>query len=445
MIFFVNLIFIIFAALVISKVVIKVSANSKPALVFLFASIILPLNFPLVFKRLSAGMEMAIAYLLLSLLLLVFCSEKVRQYNHWFRFREGLLLGALTLTRIDYIIFAISFAVLIIFVWRKRWFKPLAIFAFGYSVLVGTYILFAFLCLDSIIPVSFLAKQYYSSLHIASLTLFGHVEVFLKNLPQIWLYPFSYSLYGFYWRWGSWGLGIVTLIVACCVAILGYLGRIYLRDLFIRSTLMWFSLAVIVHATLLAWSRIGFISSAFFWYYTPELLLIMVCLILLFTASEKGFTSLGRIASIVLSLLFLSSTVLYSMNGDIESYASYRKAIDSVQMLTPTSAIIGSWDAGYNAYWLQPRTVINLDGMVNSRDYLEKYVKPDDLVRYLSDQQIEYLLNMVPDTATNRSNIEISFFRDPSISRACYDILAELSFERQNLIVYLLKYKCQKQ
>jgi hypothetical protein len=237
-------------------------------------------------------------------------------------------------------------------------------------------------------------------------------------------------------------LATFAIIVALCGIVLSYANRHYLWTTLTRSNLRWFVLAVLTHAVLLAWSGTGFISPNLFWYYVPELFLIIFGLSLLYQGTTHNIAHFSRIVAIVPALVLCGSSFLYKIDQDIASYAPYRKAITIARELTPPTAVIGSWDAGYNAYWLRPRTVINLDGMTNNREYIEQIIKPGYFSKYCTDQHIEYLFNMVLDTESERTNISNHFFCSPSIVRGCYDILDTIPFKRQGLVIYLLRYKC---
>lgn len=50
---------------------------------------------------------------------------------------------------------------------------------------------------------------------------------------------------------------------------------------------------------------------------------------------------------------------------------------------------------------------------------------------------------MSPATPSEDAVVETRFFRHPTIPRKCYTILARTPFERQQLVIYLLKYDCR--
>lgn len=74
-------------------------------------------------------------------------------------------------------------------------------------------------------------------------------------------------------------------------------------------------------------------------------------------------------------------------------WASYLAA-KHLNSVLPESAIVGGWDSGVFGYF-SDFTVVNLDGLVNSRDYFEM-VKEGRQEEYLQQTNIEYLGNLFP-------------------------------------------------
>jgi hypothetical protein len=118
-IFLLNLLFAGISAAVIIRVT-RRGAGASARWSVVLPVLMLPLNFPLVFKRLGAGMEMGISLLLLCLWLQVLSSPRLREYDMRSRLLEGLLLGTLTLTRMDYSILGLVYAIYLVHAWRAR-------------------------------------------------------------------------------------------------------------------------------------------------------------------------------------------------------------------------------------------------------------------------------------------------------------------------------------
>lgn len=440
-IFFANVSITALAALLLSAALTRGTGRRYRLIAGCLAAVALPLNLPLVVKRLAGGMEMALAVMLFSLLLFIISGESDRRRQTPWKALEGLVLGALVLTRIDYVLFAVVFAVRTAFRSKARVPHTMA-HAAGCVIPIAGYVAFALTHLDSVVPVSFFAKRYYSAAHGSSLQPAKHIQEFAEGVARIWSYVIGYAGYGFYWRWKTTGVAMAALLLLGVVILAACASGRELWKRCIRANLHWFSAAVVLHSALLAWFGATFITAAYFWYYAPELCLLIAVVVLAGMATTDGSrVRAARILPLVLAAVFLASTLLYDLEQDVESYAQYREVIETVRRRTEPTATLGSWDAGYNAYWLRPRRVVNLDGMMNSRAYLETVIKTGRMTQYLTDQRIGYLLNMVQDTPAERQKVEHQSFGHPSIRRECYDILASLPFERQHLVIYLTRYE----
>jgi hypothetical protein len=76
--------------------------------------------------------------------------------------------------------------------------------------------------------------------------------------------------------------------------------------------------------------------------------------------------------------------------------ASFRKSrFDAARYISqsyPKDTVFGAWWAGNLGYFSDQR-VVNLDGVINSREYLERYLKTDTAERYILHGPIEYLID----------------------------------------------------
>ncbi|PID38891.1 MAG: hypothetical protein CSA65_01455 [Proteobacteria bacterium] len=76
--------------------------------------------------------------------------------------------------------------------------------------------------------------------------------------------------------------------------------------------------------------------------------------------------------------------------------ASFRKsrydAARYIRRVFPKGTVFGAWWAG-NLGYFSNRKVVNLDGVINSREYLERYLKTDTVERYILYGPIEYLVD----------------------------------------------------
>jgi len=81
------------------------------------------------------------------------------------------------------------------------------------------------------------------------------------------------------------------------------------------------------------------------------------------------------------------------------------KSAQWVKNNIPIESNIASWDCGIFSFFSE-RPIINLDGLINSRNYYENYLKPKQLHSYLQKREVDYLINQFdPDDNSNRLNL----------------------------------------
>lgn len=89
------------------------------------------------------------------------------------------------------------------------------------------------------------------------------------------------------------------------------------------------------------------------------------------------------------------------------------EAISSVPELIPSGASIGAWNAGLIGYLLDDYTVYNLDGLANTREFLDVIgpnvgglrLTPDhtDLAVWLAEQGVEYVIDFMEEDELENS------------------------------------------
>jgi hypothetical protein len=117
------------------------------------------------------------------------------------------------------------------------------------------------------------------------------------------------------------------------------------------------------------------------WYWVSEMLvaILLVSVILdgLFTWIEKASTKTSWVS--ILIVLVSIGMILFYHQRYITSFVpikvapgkeeAYLGEIKQVELLTPKGSIIGMTGGGMVAYFIQDRTVVNLDGLINSVEY----------------------------------------------------------------------------
>jgi hypothetical protein len=116
------------------------------------------------------------------------------------------------------------------------------------------------------------------------------------------------------------------------------------------------------------------------WYWVGEMLLTMICVgIILHCLS--AFISRNRIGARIWSgvIILMGFGSLYLFVAMLVSkfpyqpasgnYAAYLEEARALEIATEPGAIIGMPGGGTVAYFIKDRTIINLDGLINSPDY----------------------------------------------------------------------------
>ncbi len=130
----------------------------------------------------------------------------------------------------------------------------------------------------------------------------------------------------------------------------------------------------------------------FDWYWTDGLFVLLI-LLAVFAAPfrhPRVAVWLGGFLVVVNFGAFLANSENRAHLQPVEEAVAYVGSLD-----LPPSEPVASWDAGYVAF-LFPRPVINLDGLVNSREYYESVlVGGEELSRYLQAHDVRYVVNLV--------------------------------------------------
>ena len=124
------------------------------------------------------------------------------------------------------------------------------------------------------------------------------------------------------------------------------------------------------------------------WYRVPILLMTALCAGLLVPRAGRA----SRAVVVLLAVIAAGRGIAYLTLADpADSFAPYRlETARFVSRELPVDARIGSWNAGLLGYFSH-RPVINLDGLVNDRTYLQRVIRGKDLAGYLAAERIDWL------------------------------------------------------
>ncbi len=125
------------------------------------------------------------------------------------------------------------------------------------------------------------------------------------------------------------------------------------------------------------------------WYWAPALLLV---------ASLLAQVRLRRLASAGAFLLALAIPCWHYRLDPLSfsTYAEGRAAGEWLKQHTPPGARAAGWDCGFVAAY-SDRPVSNLEGLVSSLDYKERYLEPRQVEVFLREHDIRHLAQYYPE------------------------------------------------
>ena len=138
------------------------------------------------------------------------------------------------------------------------------------------------------------------------------------------------------------------------------------------------------------------------WYWPGEMLFTVICLGILL---ECVYLTLARIPkkSFVwgTAMVFFCLAVMASFAGMVmqrfpyseppEHQQDYLAGIQPLEALTETGSLIGSTGGGRIAYFIKDRTIVNLDGLINSPEYFQS-LKLGKGAAFLDRMGLEYII-----------------------------------------------------
>lgn len=137
------------------------------------------------------------------------------------------------------------------------------------------------------------------------------------------------------------------------------------------------------------------------WYWVQEMVLIVLCAGILFDAILTVFNRLRMTRNVQQTIVvFLSLFLFYVYATDLINFVPYYvkpgreelylAGVVAVEKETPAGAKIGSTGGGVVAYFIKDRTIINLDGLMNSTYYFH-LLKEGKANQYMDEIGMQYL------------------------------------------------------
>lgn len=137
------------------------------------------------------------------------------------------------------------------------------------------------------------------------------------------------------------------------------------------------------------------------WYWITQLLLTVLCIILLYTLvlsaiQRPAIRNLVATCSVVIIGLavfsgYISSVLrLINYNDPGKKEGEYLFGVSFLENKTEPGAIIGITGGGTTAYFIHDRTIVNLDGLINSFSYFQA-LKNFKVAEFLDDMGMDYV------------------------------------------------------
>lgn len=297
------------------------------------------------------------------------------------------------------------------FDWRQ-WKKPIlrAVGYFGLvGLLLGSYMSWSYIYVGTAMPVSSQIKRWWSSLD----TVYG---VVVRNVAELFGFiegsgpwqlatsPVSMAGSHVETRFGENYASVTMYLVAALLIVIILVLVVSQRKLISEwaERLGLFPLFVGLYAQIFSYTATSYINIRA-WYWVGEMLITVICLGLLLESMRLGLQRLGLkvviwrglVATIGIWVLLASTNMLwtpfpYEQSMQEERYLTYIRALEKA---TRPGDLIGMTGGGEVAYFIQGRTIINLDGLINSPEYF-RLMKEGQATAYLDQLGLDYVYGM---------------------------------------------------
>lgn len=307
----------------------------------------------------------------------------------------GILLAITFYARLDSFIFSFAIGFIVLFGLRNHSLSERLKFLIAAAItqltLVMPFLIRNIIVHGGLMPISGAVKQWYlSSYFVTTTSYFASDE---------WIGPSFH-----YMRFLTSGIPIekswfhaIVLIFMCLlsIALAIYFSRkksYILRIIAIYNVLHLFFMVFIYRENRIYTS----------YYFAVEAAFLSIAIVTAFAIWVERIRN-NNILPLAFSLLILTAAILQSSrssiidswSGDDFSRSRYRAALWAREN-TPADAKIGAFWAGTFSY-VSGKTVINLDGICNSRAFFENFVKSGSIADYIREERIDYIIDYFPE------------------------------------------------
>jgi len=371
------------------------------------------------------GQEFALFALLLCLTALVYDRLMVLpRRNLWHFAALGGVIGLTTLSRLDAILLLLAAIFVLWFNLRSHlryWLAASFIVVITCGLVIAPYFAWKIPATGRLMTVSGRIKTWWGQQSLPKLFGVEHLKAGLKEMGitdavEATL-PVRTLVEPFLRMFPSGQRQALTLLVAYAIWLIALLG---LRAIFLVNPHGLLLLIVYGGLHYLAYS---------FWllrnyqgYQTPEFLLITILTATGLGAIYRRLSQFVRqdvwmkAAPAVVAVLVLCSGVLCvryichytSPAAEHNSHADLYWMARWIRLHLPIDAKVGAWSAGILGYF-SGRCVINLDGLVNSHEYFERYLKTGRTADYIREKGIGFLADYdlrVLDSVTKQFHLK---------------------------------------
>jgi len=301
-------------------------------------------------------------------------------------------------------------------------------FAPTVGVLLG-YLLFNYFYFDTLMPLSGQIKKWWGTLNK---TAYGMPVRNLGNYlgdffsPNTNIGPWSIvtkRIYGFADRYvanrGRRVFSIGLMVELAAAFFVGFLFAERKKDLFkiMRKWALYPLIAgTIIHIS--HYKLLGYLGSRP-WYWIAEAFFVIVLLSIVMELifrkiKEINFKFINFIlfiSTIIISAYIVKPSFLYVSENIHQEVAArehhYFQITNWIESNTEQNALVGMTGAGSTSYFIKDRRIINLDGLVNGREYFD-HLKSGEAYIYLQEIGVDYLFvnsHMIQETEPYRSSI----------------------------------------
>jgi hypothetical protein len=391
-----------------------------------------------IFSDQITGQEFALFALLLCLTVLVYDKLMALPRRHLWHFAVlGGVIGLTTLSRLDAILI-LPAAIFVLWLdlrpHLRYWLVASSVVTITCGLVIAPYFAWKIPATGRLMTVSGRIKTWWGQQSLPKLFGVEHLKVGLKEagitdavestLPVRTLFE------PFLRRFPSKQRQALTLLIAYTIWLIALFG---LRTIFLVNH---YGLRLLIVYGGLHYIAYGFwLLGNYQGYQTPEFLLMTILTAVGLKAIYERFNPFVRRdiltqgAPVMVAVLVLYSGALcvryiryYTLpTAEHNSHTDLYWMARWMRSHLPPNTKVGAWNAGILGYF-SDRCVVNLDGLVNSHEYFERYLKTNRVAQYLLRERINFLADYdlkALQSVSGKLNLERIYWR-PGKDWVCF-------------------------